>query len=126
MMGGRFIEKCQELAAGVLLVALFLRALMPVGWMPNPYGITTGVPIVICTGHGPINAPPPPPGKHGNHHQEPCVYAAAPAHATQTPALPALYPLAEPIIARVGVAHALIVIVPRERAHSPRAPPRRV
>ncbi|MGA7711581.1 MAG: DUF2946 family protein [Rhizomicrobium sp.] len=38
----------------VALVAMFLRALLPTGWMPNPSASAT-VPLVICTMNGPVH-----------------------------------------------------------------------
>lgn len=59
------------------LCAMVLRALLPVGWMPDPGGMADG-PLVICTMHGahhisPGHRPAHSPDEHGSI----CPFAAA-------------------------------------------------
>jgi hypothetical protein len=68
-------------AALFACLALFLRVLIPAGFMVAPGG-APGLPLVLCTGHGPLvvqSAPPArpdkapdPAGKHAGDH---CVFA---------------------------------------------------
>ncbi|MFZ1991498.1 MAG: DUF2946 family protein [Alphaproteobacteria bacterium] len=77
------------------LVALLVGALLPAGWMPNPDGLASGTPIVMCTGHGPMTIIDQgmdhagKPAKQQNAPSDVCVFAAAAAHATPV-SLPAL------------------------------------
>jgi len=78
------------------LIALLVGALLPAGWMPNPDGLASGTPIVMCTGHGPltiIDYGMDHAGKPAKHQQNApsdiCVFAAAAAPATPV-SLPAL------------------------------------
>jgi len=49
------------------LLALLLHALSPAGWMPNPEGVASGSPFVICMGYGPM--PDADMAMQGGHHQ---------------------------------------------------------
>ena len=74
------------------LVALLVSALLPAGWMPNPDGMGSGIPIVMCTGHGPVTAVMDHGGKPAKPQQsqsDVCVFAAAATYATPV-AAPAL------------------------------------
>lgn len=73
------------------LVAMLLRAFLPVGWMPAPPSHTADanwVPFVICTGNGLVRLNAPPGSDHSDdkkaHHVAPCPYAAA-AHLSMQP-----------------------------------------
>lgn len=53
--GGRVgLEGCaaRAFATWTAVAALAMRAIMPMGWMPNPQAASDGVPIVICTLEG--------------------------------------------------------------------------
>ncbi len=39
-------------AIWLALAGILLRALLPVGWMPNPGGLAHGAPIILCTAEG--------------------------------------------------------------------------
>jgi hypothetical protein len=75
----------------IALVALLLRALVPVGWMPNPAG-TAGVPIILCTAEGWIsvfvgsNGQPvkQSPADDRSQQSDGCPFATAPHLATPT------------------------------------------
>lgn len=107
----------------VALVAMFLHALMPAGWMPAQPG--TGALLTICSAVGSFQADAP--GKDGHHKGAPthevCPFAAAghlaipPAITTAllttaTPAHPAACEMAQQIRACV------------DSGHPARAPPR--
>lgn len=68
----------------VVLVAMLLRAFLPVGWMPAPPSHAADanwVPFVICTGNGLVRLNAPPGSDHSDdqqtHHVAPCPYAAS-------------------------------------------------
>src|SRR5262249_44545992 len=103
----------REFIVRLTLIALLVSGLLPAGWMPNPEGIGAGVPIVFCTGHGPITIAEHigdvDHGKPVNPADSPtltCVFAGATVHAT-------------PVVAPV------LVVLHRTELWSvaPRAPP---
>lgn len=61
----------------VALIAMFLRALIPLGWMPSA---SSGAPLTICTVQGPmqIDSNSKPHQHDSTHHNETCPFAAAP------------------------------------------------
>ena len=65
-----------HIALALALMAVVLRALIPVGWMPSE---TAEAPLVICTGAGPAMAV----GEHGKghpvdlKHKDVCPFAAS-------------------------------------------------
>lgn len=67
----------------VVLVAMLLRAFLPVGWMPAPShdADANWVSFVICTSDGPVRLNAPPGSEHSDdqqtHHVAPCPYAAS-------------------------------------------------
>jgi hypothetical protein len=112
----------------IALVAMLLRALLPVGWMPDT-AASAGAPFVICTVNGPLQAAHlPDTGKHQPGHDDGrqndmCPFAASIHFATPAAAavvapstqVAALAPLSLPVHAvRSAARHAL---------QSPRAPP---
>lgn len=117
-------------AVHLALIAMMLRALLPVGWMPNPTGTGDGA-FIICTMDGPVQSMDPhhAPGKKtpvdGRSHEE-CPFAAA-AHVA-APATVAH--LASPSVAGhfFGPPAAAIAVarVAEHQPQSPRAPPQAV
>jgi hypothetical protein len=104
----------------LLLAALLLRALMPLGWMPGSAQLGQAA-WIICTADGLIQHGTP--GHDGSHqHQQPCAFAAAhvmaspQGHIFSAPLLQAaaLESQAAPAVIRVAA-----VFTPQ----SPRAPP---
>ncbi len=71
----------------IALVAVLLRALLPVGWMPDA---AAGSPFTICTVNGPVHAthlPDGQPDKHGQddgRQNDVCPFAASVHLATPT------------------------------------------
>jgi hypothetical protein len=89
----------KEFAVRLTLIALILRAFLPVGWMPNPEGLGSGAAIVLCTSHGPVEAiigpdgkPKEIPGPKGGHGDF-CAHATCGSHFVPAcaPALSAPY-----------------------------------
>lgn len=75
----------------VALVAMLLRAFLPVGWMPAPpshIADAEWVPFVICTGNGLVRLNAPLDSDHSDdketHYVAPCPYAAAAHLSTPT------------------------------------------
>jgi hypothetical protein len=108
------------------LAAMLLRALLPVGWMPDLGG---SAPIIICSmdgsgQHHEQSVPGKPSPNDGKHSHEECPFAAAPHVAA--PVL--LGHLAAPSLAGHAVnvpdIPAVFVSVAEYDSHSPRAPPR--
>jgi hypothetical protein len=112
-----------RLARPLLLVALFLHALMPVGWMPNPAGLGESA-FIICAADGTIQHGRAPLQPDSTTHHDACIFAAAAAHASAPPQAAAL---AAPMLR----AAALTFVPPAPAApvsarfapQSPRAPP---
>jgi hypothetical protein len=113
-------------AVHIAIVAMLLRALLPVGWMPDPDGAAA---FTICTmdgsGHHTQATPPgkPVPDDSRRSHDE-CPFAASPHVAAPVPAshLPA-----PALTGRVvdALNHARVLDISfRFQPHSPRAPPR--
>lgn len=108
------------------LIALLVGAALPVGWMPNADGLQSGVPFVMCTGHGPVTAIMDHSGKPAVPADSPssmCVFAAAIAQAAPVAAPTLVVPqtsLAAP--ERRQKARALVRLA-RYRPQAARAPP---
>ena len=73
------------------LAAMMLRALTPAGWMPAAPG-QSGVPITICTMHGPMrmamdadHSPLPVKQQDNGRKHDICPFAAAPHYAISPP-----------------------------------------
>jgi hypothetical protein len=97
-------------AVYVALFAMAMRAVIPVGWMPNPTG--SGAPLVLCTMDGPVPFLFGPDGKPLKHapsdrdHHSVCPYNAAPHFAVAASAavlvgrptdyVPTQFPLSHP------------------------------
>jgi hypothetical protein len=110
-------------AVYVALTAMFLRALIPMGWMPSA---SSGAPLTICTMQGPMLADThgQQPQQHdGTHHSEACPFAAAPQFSS--PAVAANIAPPSHVIAFASAS--LISTAPATSAQhtpqSPRAPP---
>ena len=112
----------------VALVAMLLRALLPVGWMPGTTA-SGAMALVICSGDGPALFMPGMAGmdhksKPGtNHHNEECPFAAAPHYAPPA----SLAVLASTILAPAAIQsrtiRSLAVAGTRHTPQAPRAPP---
>ena len=129
------------------LAAMMLRALLPMGWMPNPAGFAIS-PLVICLMDTPSGADVSQAmdmpgmdmsgmdmqgqdqGQHqGQDHSrqqggEPCPFAAAPHIAASSGLITALAPPSR--LARLAekpAIEAALAIDPAYQPHSPRAPP---
>ena len=112
-------------AIHLAIAAMLLRALLPVGWMPDPAG---GTAFTICTmnatGHhaeqDPAGKPAPDDGRHS--HEE-CPCAAVP-HVT-APVLAALLPAPSTSGHRIDFPEFAVAFGPiaEYEPHAPRAPP---
>lgn len=112
----------------IALVAMLLRALLPVGWMPDT-AANAGSPFVICTVNGPLHAAHlPDMGKHQPGHDDSrpndmCPFAASVHLATPT-TMAATAPSMQ--IASFGIVQSVSRAVPDTAQYalqSPRAPP---
>jgi hypothetical protein len=107
----------------ILLVALVMRALIPVGFMPaNGEGFS----LTICRADFPAPSAPQDPGRHpGNSpHIEHCAFGNAPAAGPAMEVarvLPTLVTAAEPIL---FLFEPLLINVGLVRVQQPRGPPR--
>jgi hypothetical protein len=115
----------------VLLPALVLRVLVPPGFMPGT-GANDAPTMQMCHGAGPLPAAtqPVPGGEHpapeqGQHHQAPCVFAAAGAVATPTPFALALD---APLVSVISALASDFFVIQKalHRAQAARAPPVRI
>lgn len=69
------LTSSRPMLALLLLTALALRALTPVGWMPSH---DLAAPMVICTGHGAMTKAPPSdrfPAPDARSHHEACAFS---------------------------------------------------
>ena len=108
------------LARHLLLAALLLRALVPLGWMPGSAQLGQAA-WIICTADGQIQHGAP--GKDGTALQhQPCAFAAAHALAS-----PEAHHFVEPLLRAAALdivaAPAAIRIAAAFAPQSPRAPP---
>lgn len=114
----------------IALAAMMLRALLPIGWMPNTAG-AQGTPIMLCTIDGPVhiligsNGQPikQKPAPADGHHHDVCPFGAAPHFATPVPALALAAPTAAAHFANFAVEPNIIGGAQRYSQQAPRAPP---
>ena len=100
------------------IVALFLRAMLPAGWMPDAQAG-----MVICSATLGIVHHDSAPGHHDQQSQnEECPFAASSVMAAAPDAPQLALPAAHAFAARIDRAHAA-VIAARFLSASPRAPP---
>ncbi len=118
-----FNRRRRELVTSILLVALVLRALIPVGFMPAS---GEGFSLTICRAEFPAPSSPQDTGRHpGNPaHIEHCAFGNAPAAGPAMEvarALPTPVTAAEPILFLSEPLHINVGLV---RVQQPRGPPR--
>jgi len=118
-----FNRRRRELVTSILLVALALRALIPVGFMPAS---GEGFSLTICRVDFPAPSAPQDPGRHpGNApHIEHCAFGNAPAGG---PAMEVARVLPTPITAGGPIlllSEPLLINVGLVRVQQPRGPPR--
>jgi hypothetical protein len=101
----------------IALIALFLRAMVPGGWMPDAHGLTVCSATLGVIHHDGGPATPSPDG----HHEE-CPFAAAP-HLASAPDVPQLTLPAFHAFAAAADRSYAAAIVARFAPQSPRAPP---
>lgn len=107
----------------VALIAMFMRAMMPAGWMPDAQGV-----LALCSANATLgvvhhDGGPATPSQDGHSSHEECPFAATPQLAF-TPDAPQLAPPAiHAFAAEIDSAHAGTVRA-RFTPGSPRAPPR--
>ena len=104
----------------LILAALLLRAMVPMGWMPGTPALGQAA-WIICTADGGVTHGDP--GKDADRqHQQPCAYAAA-----HIIAPPQGLPLAAPSLRATAIApparRARIVLTAALAPQAPRAPP---
>jgi hypothetical protein len=113
-------------ARHLALIALLLRAMIPIGWMPDAQaGVTVCSPDIAIGVIHHDGAPGHDGGAdHQNSHEE-CPFAAAP-HLASTPDMPQI--ALPPVHAAAAVfdGHRAALIAARFTPQSPRAPPRNV
>jgi hypothetical protein len=130
--------RCMQNRSTRLLVGLFLlpalavRVLVPQGFMPGT-GADDAPTMQMCHGSGPLPASTqrapggddPAPGQGQQHHQAPCVFAAAGAAA---PPSPVAVVLDAPRVSAIRVLTPDFVIIQKalHRAQAARAPPARI
>lgn len=108
------------LARHILLAALLLRALVPLGWMPGSAQLGQAA-WVICTADGQIQHGTPGKDDATQQHQ-PCAFAAA--HVMASPQASAIAaPLLQTAAIETGMAPAISRIAAAFTPHVPRAPP---
>ena len=118
-----FNRRRRELVTSTLLVALVLRALIPVGFMPAS---GEGFSLTICRADFPASSAPQDPGRHpGNPpHIEHCAFGNAPAAGPATEVarvVPTPVTAAEPMLFLCAPLHINVGLV---RVQQPRGPPR--
>lgn len=115
-----------------LLPALALRVLVPPGFMPGT-GADDAPTMQMCHGSGPLPASTqhapvgddPAPGQDQQHHQTPCVFAAAGAAAPPSPAALACAVPHAGIVTELTSDH-VVIQKALHRAQAARAPPARI
>lgn len=106
-----------RIARHLAIIALIVRALLPMGWMPAAHGLT------ICSMDASAHQPAKDGDKDGRSAHEECPFAAAP-HLASTPDVPRLIlPTFHAFAAATDRAYAAIVAA-RFTPGSPRAPPK--
>ena len=105
----------------ILLAALLLRALLPVGWMPG-HGQLGEAAFIICTADGSVRHGIPDNDDAAKAHQ-PCTFAAT----AKLFASPVMVAVAPPSFAALVIASQMVADAPvhhaARTAQSPRAPP---
>jgi len=117
-----FNRRRRELVTSIVLVALALRALIPVGFMPAS---GEGFSLTICRADFPAPSAPQDTGRHpGNPpHIEHCAFGNAPAAGPAMEVarvLPTPVTVVEPIL----LSEPLLINVALVRVQQPRGPPR--
>ena len=109
------------LARHLLLAALLLRALVPLGWMPGLAQLGEAS-WIICTADGQIQHGVPGKDDAAGHHQQPCAFAAA-----HVMAPPQVHAFAEPQLQvsapDTRVATSSVSLASAFTPQAPRAPP---
>jgi hypothetical protein len=109
-----------RLARHLLLAALLLRALMPLGWMPGSAQLGQAA-WIICTADGQLQHGAP--GKDDSHqHQQPCAFAAAHVMAASGNHV-FVAPLLQAAALETHTAPTAIHVAAGFTPQSPRAPP---
>jgi len=109
------------LARHLLLAALLLRAMVPLGWMPGTAQLGQAA-WIICTADGQIQHGIPGKDEAAGHHQQPCAFAAA--HVMATPQVHAFAPPQLQMAAPdAGLPPGIIRIATAFTPQSPRGPP---
>jgi hypothetical protein len=113
----------RTLAATLALGSMFLRAVLPVGWMPGPTG-PTGPALIICSIDGLHHRAP----VRGPGHQAPTDHGVACPFAAAAQLAPPQAPLALPrpiALAQSALAFAFNLAFPsaQARGHTSRGPP---
>lgn len=108
------------LARHLLLAALLLRALVPLGWMPGSAQLGQAA-WIICTADGSVQHGAP--GKDdAPQHQPPCAFAAA--HVMASPQAHSLaLPSLQAATVEATAAPALLYLATAFTPQAPRAPP---
>jgi hypothetical protein len=117
-----FNRRRRELVTSILLVALALRALIPVGFMP---AIGEGFSLTICRADFPAPSAPQDAGRHPGSppHIEHCAFGNAPAAGPAMEVarvLPTPVTVVEPIL----LSEPLLINAGLVRVQQPRGPPR--
>jgi len=109
-----------KFARHLLLAALLLRALVPLGWMPGSAQLGQAA-WIICTADGSVQHGAPGKDDGQNQHQ-PCAFAAAHVMAS-----PQAYGFAAPplqaAVVETGTAPAVLLVPAAFTLQAPRAPP---
>ena len=99
------------------LIAMFMRAMLPGGWMPDAHGLILCSATLGVIHHDGGPATPSPDG----HHEE-CPFAAAP-HLASVPDVPSLTaPSLHAVAAEIDASYAA-TLAARFAPHAPRGPP---
>lgn len=123
------MQGLRSAAVCLALVALVLRALVPVGWMPAAAGADSAaiMPCPMADGMGQLPAPQPrPPTKHdpaAPHDGFFCRVAASVHFAPPQTPVPLETPRGEFEPVRFAALEARTPVLPRDWVHAPRAPP---
>jgi hypothetical protein len=121
-------KRFRHIAIHLALAAMMLRALVPVGWMPNTTG-ASGSFFTICTMDGPVHlADQHDQGKHtpddGQHGHDECPFAAAPHFAAPLTVAKLALPSYFGRFSNPPSTAAAVVQLAVYQPQSPRAPPR--
>lgn len=109
------------LARHLLLAALLLRAMVPLGWMPGTAQLGQAA-WIICTADGQIQHGTPGKDDAEHQHQQPCAFAAA--HVMASPEAAALAaPVLQIAAIDTGAAPVPLSVAAPFAPQAPRAPP---